>query len=94
LYFLKPYGGGRLQECSELVIFLRCDQCAVDWRRSGGLNATKSVGDDVVLSGDVSYVGVVAHFMLDSGWASEVREFGEKAIDGCASTDGIDAGDQ
>jgi hypothetical protein len=37
---------------------------------------------------------VVAHFALDSGWASEVREFGEEAVDQCAASDGLDAGDQ
>jgi hypothetical protein len=36
---------------------------------------------------------VVAHFALDSGGASEVREFGE-VIDRCTATDGLNAGDQ
>jgi hypothetical protein len=34
------------------------------------------------------------HFALDSGWAGEVREFGEEAVDRCAATDGLDAGHQ
>jgi hypothetical protein len=38
--------------------------------------------------------GVVAHFALDSGWTSKVREFGEKAVDRCAVADGLDSGDQ
>jgi hypothetical protein len=37
---------------------------------------------------------IVAHFMLDSGEASEVRELGEEAVDRCVATDGLDAGDQ
>jgi hypothetical protein len=37
---------------------------------------------------------VVAHFTLDSGWASEVWEFGEEAVDQCAASDGLDAWDQ
>jgi hypothetical protein len=37
---------------------------------------------------------VVAHFALDSGWAGEVREFGEEAVERCATTDGLDAGNQ
>jgi hypothetical protein len=36
----------------------------------------------------------MAHFSLDSGWTNEVREFGEEAIDRCATSDGLDAGDQ
>jgi hypothetical protein len=38
--------------------------------------------------------GVVAHFALDSGGASDVREFGEKVVDRCTATDGLDAGGQ
>jgi hypothetical protein len=37
---------------------------------------------------------IMADFALDSGWASEVREFGEDAVDRCAASDGLDAGDQ
>jgi hypothetical protein len=37
---------------------------------------------------------VVVHFALDSGWAGEVREFGEEACNRCAATDGLDAGNQ
>jgi phage-related minor tail protein len=33
-------------------------------------------------------------FETDSGWASEVREFGEEAVDRCAASVGLDAGDQ
>jgi hypothetical protein len=36
----------------------------------------------------------MADFALDSGWASEVREFGEDAVDRCAASDVLDAGDQ
>jgi hypothetical protein len=36
--------------------------------------------------------GIAAYFALDSGWTSEVREFGKKAVDRCAATDGLDAG--
>jgi hypothetical protein len=39
-------------------------------------------------------VGVVAHFAMDSGGPSEVREFGEEAIDRCAATEALDAGNQ
>jgi hypothetical protein len=35
---------------------------------------------------------VVAHFPVDSGWAGEVRDFGEEAVDRWAATDGLDAG--
>jgi hypothetical protein len=38
--------------------------------------------------------GVMADFALDFGWASEVREFGEEAVDRCAASYGLDAGDQ
>jgi hypothetical protein len=38
--------------------------------------------------------GVVAHFALDSGWAREVREFGEETVHWCAASDDLDAGDQ
>jgi hypothetical protein len=37
---------------------------------------------------------VVTHFALDSGWAGEVREFGEEAVDRGAATEGLDAGHQ
>jgi hypothetical protein len=37
---------------------------------------------------------IVAYFALDSGGASDVREFGEEAVDRCAAADGLDAGDQ
>jgi hypothetical protein len=37
---------------------------------------------------------VVAHFALDSSLAGEVREFGEEAVDRCAATDSLDAGNQ
>jgi hypothetical protein len=37
---------------------------------------------------------IIADFALDSGWASEVREFGEDAVDRCTTNDGADAGDQ
>jgi hypothetical protein len=37
---------------------------------------------------------VVAYFALDFGWASEVREFGEEAVDWCAVIDGLHAWDQ
>jgi hypothetical protein len=37
---------------------------------------------------------VVAHFALDSGMPSEVRELGEEAVDRCAVIDGLDAGNQ
>jgi hypothetical protein len=37
---------------------------------------------------------VVEHLALDSGWASEVREFGEETVDRCAVTDGLHALDQ
>jgi hypothetical protein len=33
----------------------------------------------------------VAYFTLDSGGAGEVREFGEKSVDRCAATYGLDA---
>jgi hypothetical protein len=36
--------------------------------------------------------GVVAHFALNSGGPSEIRDFGEEAVDRCAATDGLDAG--
>jgi hypothetical protein len=36
----------------------------------------------------------MADFALDSGWASEVREFGEDAVDRCAGSDGLYVGDQ
>jgi hypothetical protein len=34
---------------------------------------------------------VVAHFAMDSGGPSEVREFGEETVDRCAAIDGLDA---
>jgi hypothetical protein len=34
----------------------------------------------------------MADFALDSGWASEFREFGEDAVDRCDDSDGLDAG--
>jgi hypothetical protein len=37
---------------------------------------------------------IMADFALDSGWAGEVREFGEDAFDRRATSDGLDAGDQ
>jgi hypothetical protein len=37
---------------------------------------------------------IVAHFALDSSGASEVQEFGKKAVDRCAAIDGLDGGDQ
>jgi hypothetical protein len=37
---------------------------------------------------------VVAHFALDSGEASKVREFSEKSVVWCAAFDGLDSGDQ
>jgi hypothetical protein len=37
---------------------------------------------------------ILADFALDSGWASEVREFGEDAVDRCVAIDGLDPGDQ
>jgi hypothetical protein len=33
-------------------------------------------------------------FALDSGWASEVREFGEETVDHCATSNGLDVEDQ
>jgi hypothetical protein len=36
---------------------------------------------------------VVTHFALDSGWASEIREFGEEAVDRRAVADGLHAWD-
>jgi hypothetical protein len=36
----------------------------------------------------------MADIVLDFGWASEVRDFGEDAVDRCAASDGLDAGDQ
>jgi hypothetical protein len=36
----------------------------------------------------------MADFALDSGWPCEFREFGEDAVDRCAVSDGLDAGDQ
>jgi hypothetical protein len=33
-----------------------------------------------------------AHFALESGGASVVREFGEEAVDRSAAIDGLDAG--
>jgi hypothetical protein len=37
---------------------------------------------------------ITADFALNSGWASEFHEFGEDAVDRCAASDGLDAGDQ
>jgi hypothetical protein len=37
---------------------------------------------------------IVVYFTLDTGRASEVREFSEKAVDQCAAIDGLDAEDQ
>jgi hypothetical protein len=37
---------------------------------------------------------VVAHFALDSDWASEMWEFGEWSIDWCVTNNGLDAGDK
>jgi hypothetical protein len=36
---------------------------------------------------------IVALFVLDSGWASKVREFGEEAVNRCAASDGLHAWD-
>jgi hypothetical protein len=36
---------------------------------------------------------VVANFSPDTDRASVVREFGEKAVDQCAASDGFDTGD-
>jgi hypothetical protein len=45
------------QECLKHVVAVqRCGQCVVEWWRSDGLMARESVGDNVVLSRDVSYV--------------------------------------
>jgi hypothetical protein len=38
--------------------------------------------------------GVVAHLALDSGRPSEIREFGEKTVDLCAASVGLDARNQ
>jgi hypothetical protein len=37
---------------------------------------------------------IMADFAMDSGWAGEVREFGDVAVDRCAPSDGLDAGDR
>jgi hypothetical protein len=37
---------------------------------------------------------VIVDFALDSGWASEVRDFGEEAVDRCATTDVLNAREQ
>jgi hypothetical protein len=56
--FLEPQGGGRLQECLKLLVAaLRRGQCAVGWWRCDELDARESVGDNVVLSRDILYVG-------------------------------------
>jgi hypothetical protein len=34
----------------------------------------------------------MADFVLNSGYASEVGEFGEDAVDRCATSDGLGAG--
>jgi hypothetical protein len=44
-------------------------------------------------SPDVVY-SIMADFALDSGWGGEVREFGKDAVDRCAVSDVLDAGDQ
>jgi hypothetical protein len=36
----------------------------------------------------------MADIALDSGWAGEVREFDEDAVDRCAASDSLDAEDQ
>jgi hypothetical protein len=36
----------------------------------------------------------MADFALNSYGASEVREFGENALDRCAASDGLDTGDE
>jgi hypothetical protein len=36
----------------------------------------------------------VARFALNSSGVSEVLEFGENAVDRCAASDGLQAGDQ
>jgi hypothetical protein len=38
--------------------------------------------------------GVVAHFEMDTGGLSKVREFGEETVDRCAATDALDAGNE
>jgi hypothetical protein len=38
--------------------------------------------------------GVVVHFVLDYCGPGKVCEFGEEAVDQCATTDGLDAGNQ
>jgi hypothetical protein len=35
----------------------------------------------------------VAHFVLDSGWAGELRELGEEAVDRSAVSDDLQARD-
>jgi hypothetical protein len=42
---------------SFVVAVLRCGQCVVGRWRTDGLNARESIGDDVILFRDVSYVG-------------------------------------
>jgi hypothetical protein len=37
---------------------------------------------------------VMADFVLDSGWASDIRELSEEAVNRCAASDGLNAGDQ
>jgi hypothetical protein len=55
---LEPQGGARRQKCSKFVVaFLRFGQCVVRWWRGDGLNARESVGDNVVLSIYMSYIG-------------------------------------
>jgi hypothetical protein len=54
----EPQGGARRKKCSKFVVaVLRCGQCVVRWWRGDGLNARESVGDNVVLSRYVSYIG-------------------------------------
>jgi hypothetical protein len=54
---LEPVlGCARRQKCSKFVVaVLRCGQCVVRWWRGDGLN--ESVGDNVVLSRYMSYIG-------------------------------------
>jgi hypothetical protein len=37
---------------------------------------------------------IMADFAVDSGWEGGVREFGEEAVERCAASDGVNAGDQ
>jgi hypothetical protein len=61
--------------------------------RSGASRRGRQVTSVARYSPDV-VDSIMADFALDSGWRSEVREFGEEAVDWCAASDGLDAGDQ